>query len=161
MKLRITISKYHSWYLCEISPQIMPLLTQTQGTGEVATIITILVAHSFLLNAPSFPLCWVPYIKFVCNSIVYTRLNAVLEYVPQMKATLPNNAASNLKHAAFIQRLNKQKNNINRWHVLNSSVLLPSSMIATFLNEKRSSKADLNFFSCGSYVIFSSDQSVS
>ena len=68
----------------------------------------------FSVQCTFFPLCWVPYIKFVCNSIVNTRLNAVLEYIPQMKETLPNNAASNLKHAAFIQRLNKQKNNINK-----------------------------------------------
>ena len=33
----------------------MLLPTQTQGTGEVATVITILVANSFLFNAPSFP----------------------------------------------------------------------------------------------------------
>ena len=68
----------------------------------------------FSVQCTFFPLCWVLYIKFVCNSIVNTRLNAVLEYIPQMKETLPNNAASNLKHAAFIQRLNKQKNNINK-----------------------------------------------
>ena len=33
MKLRITISKYHSWYLCQISLQIMLLLIQSCTTA--------------------------------------------------------------------------------------------------------------------------------
>ena len=32
MKLRTTISKYHSWYLCQISLQIMLLPIQTKGS---------------------------------------------------------------------------------------------------------------------------------
>ena len=36
MKLRITISKYHSWYFCQISLQIMllPIQTQTQTNNQ-------------------------------------------------------------------------------------------------------------------------------
>ena len=37
MKLRITISKYHSWNLCEASPQIMLLPTQKQTSDTIIT----------------------------------------------------------------------------------------------------------------------------
>ena len=40
VKLRITISKYHSWYLCQISLQIMllPILTHRLQTNKVSTV---------------------------------------------------------------------------------------------------------------------------
>ena len=40
MILRITISKYHSWYLCQISLQIMllPILTHRLQTNKVSTV---------------------------------------------------------------------------------------------------------------------------
>ena len=41
MKLRITISKYHSWYLCQISLQIMllPTLICSSAIGETGFFI--------------------------------------------------------------------------------------------------------------------------
>ena len=51
MKLRITISKYHSWYLCQVSLQLMLLPIQislfTTVKFQGRTVIGYLIANTF------------------------------------------------------------------------------------------------------------------
>ena len=69
----------------------------------------------------------------LCNSTVVTRLNAVLEYAAQIKETLPNSAASNLKNWAFIQRLNKMTR-------AGQLIIFTFKHDSSLLNEKRNIK---------------------
>ena len=61
MKLRITILKYHSWYLCQISPQIM--LLPIQITFSILVIL--------------WPITW-PYTAITFFLIAFSNYNVVL-----------------------------------------------------------------------------------
>ena len=51
MKLRITISKHHLWYLSQISPQIMLAITYTNNIYLITTLlITILTFKTWREN---------------------------------------------------------------------------------------------------------------
>ena len=54
MKLRITISKYHSWYLCQISLQIMllPILIKSKMTTMFSADVTVLQRRHHPQNIP-------------------------------------------------------------------------------------------------------------
>ena len=49
MKLRITISKYHLWYLCEMSLQIMLLPIQIRSTESKCTLKNSKLLKVFLV----------------------------------------------------------------------------------------------------------------
>ena len=51
VKLRITISKYHLWYLCQILLQIMPLPIPTIYNINIAVGIVFLNWEGQILNA--------------------------------------------------------------------------------------------------------------
>ena len=67
LKLRITISKYHSWYLCQISLQIMLLPIQIFCTHSVCPQDFFVLSLSFIVTLPLADLSAISPIKIAPN----------------------------------------------------------------------------------------------
>ena len=70
LKLRITISKYHSWYLCQISLQIMLLPIQTNIWKKIMIIRSQLFFKNFVIVLSWFisQILWTAIIPLIFHS---------------------------------------------------------------------------------------------